>query len=652
MDTVNNAGPRRRLSLRRTLFFGLTLLTSLCASALLLDVLEANGLTAVEVVGLVLFFGLFTWIAGSLWTAIAGFVIRIAGRDPLALDAAEVAGRPLHVHTAVVMAVYNEDPDRVEAGLDAVWSSLAREPEQRWFDLFIMSDTTDPQIAAAEEAMWRRFVARYRGAERIFYRRRTDRSEHKAGNIADFVKRWGDNYECMVVLDADSVMTGPTLVTLARLMEAHAEIGILQTLPLPAGRETLFGRLIQFGSSVQSPMLTSGLAFWHAGESNYWGHNAIVRVKPFARYCALPRLSGRPPLGGNILSHDFVEAAFMRRAGFEVRQIADLGGSWEEVPANVIDFAKRDRRWTQGNLQHSRVLAFPGLHPLSRVHLLTGIISYVSSPMWLALLLLSSIVSAVEASKKPQYFLPGLRSLFPSWPQIRHGEITALMVLTLVVLLLPKVLGAILLTRDRPLLRQFGGGPRLVASLFVEQLFSVLLAPSMMLFHSTFVVQTLLGKAVSWNAQGRTDRGVTLREAFARQKWHLLLGLVWGAAMLRLAPQFFWWLTPVLVGLVGSVLVTAWTSRTSAGRLARRMGLLLTPAETAPPRELAAALSGAPPRDILSPYAEAAAPETVPPEALPEAAPGAALAPARKAGVPYRALPRTSPEHVEAGHGT
>ncbi|HYM29423.1 MAG TPA: hypothetical protein VET66_14830, partial [Steroidobacteraceae bacterium] len=168
MDTVNNAGPRRRLLLRRTLFFGLTLLTSLCASALLLDVLEANGLTAVEVVGLVLFFALFTWIAGSLWTAIAGFVIRVAGRDPLALDAAEVAGRPLHAHTAVVMAVYNEDPQRVEAGLDAVWSSLAREPEQRWFDLFIMSDTTDPQIAAAEEAMWRRFVARYRGAERIF----------------------------------------------------------------------------------------------------------------------------------------------------------------------------------------------------------------------------------------------------------------------------------------------------------------------------------------------------------------------------------------------------------------------------------------------------------------------------------------------------
>ena len=237
-------------------------------------------------------------------------------------------------------------------------------------------------------------------AGRVFYRRRLDRSERKAGNIAEFVRRWGAQYECMIVLDADSVMTGTALVTLARLMEAHPEIGILQSLPLPVGRETLFARLIQFGARLQSPMLSSGLAFWQLGESNYWGHNAIIRLRPFARYCVLPRLSGRPPLGGEILSHDFVEAAFMRRAGYEVRQVPELEGSWEEVPANVIDYAARDRRWTQGNLQHTRVLAFPGLHPLSRIHLLTGIVSYVSSPMWLALLLISSLLSAIEAGRQ------------------------------------------------------------------------------------------------------------------------------------------------------------------------------------------------------------------------------------------------------------
>lgn len=592
MDTLSARRPRpaARVRLRRTFFFGLTLLSAVGASALLLDILEANGLTGIELLGLALFFGLFAWIAGAFWTAIAGFAVQLLGRDRAGLDPAEVAGRPLYSRTAIVMPIYHEDPERVTAGLEAIWSSLARQTERAAFDLFILSDSCDPQIAAAEEAMYQRFVAHHQAVGRVFYRRRTDRSEHKAGNIADFVRRFGYGYECMIVLDADSIMTGEALVTLARLMEAHPEIGILQSLPLPVGRETLFARLIQFGARLQSPMLASGLAFWQLGESNYWGHNAIVRLRPFARYCRLPRLSGRPPFGGAILSHDFVEAAFMRRAGYEVRQLPDVIGSWEEVPANVIDYAVRDRRWTQGNLQHARVLHFPGLHPLSRIHFVTGILAYVSSPMWLALLLLSSVLSAVEAAKLPQYFLPGLHSL-PHWPQIRTGEALVLFVLTLVVLLLPKVLGAYLALRDRQLRRGFGGAGRLTASLLVEQLFSMLLAPSMMLFHSAFVAQTLLGRTVSWNAQARGDRGVTLLEAFRRQTWQLLFGVAWAVIMLRVAPQFFWWLTPVLAGLVLGVWLTVWTSHVSAGRLARRWGLLLTPEETAPPPELAA-LSG------------------------------------------------------------
>ena len=586
MDTLNSRAKRWHVRIRRTFFFGLTFASAVGASALLLDVLQANGLSGIELVGLVLFFGLFTWIAGALWTAIAGFAIQLRGRDYVGIDAASVAGRALHIRTAVCMPIYNEDPERVGAGLEAIWTSLLREPEQGAFDLFLLSDTADAQIAVEEEAMWRRFVARHNGEGRMFYRRRIDRSERKAGNIGDFVQRWGANYECMLVLDADSIMSGHALVTLARVMEAHPRLGILQSLPLPVGRETLFARLIQFGARLNSPMLSSGLAYWQVGESNYWGHNAIIRLRPFEQFCKLPHLSGKPPLGGHILSHDFVEAAFMRRGGFEVRQLPDLSGSWEEVPANVLDYAARDRRWTQGNLQHSRLIATPRLHYLSRIHLITGIVSYVSSPMWLALLLLSSVLSAIEAGRRPQYFLPGFRSLFPHWPQIRAGETAVLFVITFVVLLLPKILGYILALRDRQLRRGFGGSMRLAGSLLVEQLFSILLAPSMMLFHSTFVVQTLLGKSVSWDAQVRSDRGVTFREAFRRQKWHLLLGLVWGAIMFTKAPQFFWWLTPVLVGLIGGIPLTVMTSRTSAGLAARRWGLLLTPEETAPPPEL------------------------------------------------------------------
>ncbi|HLY51984.1 MAG TPA: glucans biosynthesis glucosyltransferase MdoH [Steroidobacteraceae bacterium] len=579
---------RWRTGARRGAFFVLTLLTGVCASALLHDVLAANGMGYVERLGLGLFFLLFTWISGALWTAIAGFLVRLAGGDPAGIDPREVQGRPLHGRIAIAMPIHNEDVRRVAAGLEAVWTSLAREAEAGAFDLFILSDTSDAQIAVAEELMWERLVEAHEAQRRIFYRRRLERSQRKAGNIADFVRRWGGNYECMVVLDADSVMTGGALVTLARLMEAHPQIGILQSLPLPMGRRSLFGRLIQFGSRLQSPMLTSGLAYWHLGESNYYGHNAIVRLRPWTEYCELPVLSGRPPLGGDILSHDFVEAAFMRRAGYEVRQLPDLGGSWEEVPANVIDYAARDRRWTQGNLQHARVLFLPGLHPMSRLHFLTGIMAYLSSPMWLALLLLSSLVSVREAAKAPSYFLSGFSSLFPLWPQMRHGETTLLFAITVMVLLLPKVLAAILAIRDPQSRRQFGGAGRVCASLLLEQFFSVLLAPAMMVFHSTFVMQTLLGRTVAWNAQDRSDRGVSLREAFARQKWQLVLGLLWGAALLFLARPFFWWLSPVLVGLVCGIGLTVWTSHASAGELALRLRLLLVPEETEPPEELIA----------------------------------------------------------------
>jgi len=586
MEPVNGAPGLVRL--RRTLFFGLTFLTAGGATALMGDALRANGLTASELLGLVLFYCLFAWIAGACWTALAGFMIRLTGKDPAALDPTTVSGRRLLCRTAIVMPVYNEDTPRVAAGLESTWSSLLREEDQAAFDLFVLSDTTDPVIAEAEEAMFRRLVLRYAAEGRLHYRRRTDRSGHKTGNIAEFVRRWGTRYDFMIVLDADSIMTGNALVTLARLMEAHPQLGILQSLPLPAGHETLFGRILQFGSRLQSPMLGSGLAFWQLGDSNYWGHNAILRLRAFTAHCELPRLRGTPPWGGEILSHDFVEAAFMRRAGYEVRQLPELEGSWEEVPGNILDYAARDRRWAQGNLQHLRLLNHPGLRFISRVHFVTGIMSYASSPMWLALLLLSSLLSIVETTRLPQYFLPGLRSLFPRWPEIRTGETTLLIAITLAVLLLPKLLGALLVIADGRTRRAFGGATRLCTSLLLEQSFSVLLAPTMMLFHATFVMQTLLGRSVSWNAQPRGERGVTFPEAFRRQKWQLITGLVWGVVIAEFAPHFFWWLTPVLAGLVCGIPLTVWTSRSRAGQRARRWGLFLVPEETEPPPELRA----------------------------------------------------------------
>ncbi len=592
MDTLNVDADAPQLRTvarrRRSAFFGLTVLTAASATWMMWSILAANGLNDLDRAGLVLFFVLFLWISTSFWTAIAGFAVRLRGRDPAQLRLPAGAVGALRARTAVIMPIYNEDTARVAAGLESIWASIARLPERAAFDLFILSDTRDSRIGAAEEQAWAELVARHEAAGRIFYRRRPENRGRKAGNIADFITTWGAAYDYAVILDADSIMSGEALRELVRLMEAHPRVGIIQALPLPAGRDTLFARLLQFATRLSSPMLASGLAYWQLGESNYWGHNAIVRVRAFAACCGLPRLPGAAPFGGDILSHDFAEAAFMRRAGWQVWLLPIEHGSWEEIPSNVIDYAARDQRWAQGNIQHLGLLPARGLHWLSRVNLVSGVLSYLASPLWLLELLLSSTVIILQAVHGHRYFLPGSYGLFPRWPHYRDGEIAALLTLTAVVLFLPKILAAVLALRDPALRRGFGGAARLGASVVLEQLFSVLLAPAMMLFHTAFVMATLAGRSVGWHAQERGDRRVGLGEALHRHVWHLLIGVVWGALILKLAPRYTGWLTPVLLGMILSVPLTMLTSSVRLGRWLRRHRLLLTPEETQPPAELAA----------------------------------------------------------------
>jgi len=612
-DAHGERSLRRQLLWRRSLFFGLTFLTALVAGFLMFDILKVNGQTVLNIIALPLFFVLFTWISGAFWTAVIGFILRLVGRDRTVLHSRDVASQRLRGRTAIVTPVYNEDTTHVFANADAIWSSLQQQPAAAAFDLFILSDTRVPEIAEAELAAWRVLVDRRRAEGRVFYRRRSDNVGRKAGNIAEFVGNWGGAYDYMIVLDADSIMSGQALVSMAQLLEAHPDVGIVQTLPLLAARDTLFARVLQFAVRISGLMLADGLAFWQLGESNYWGHNAILRLSAFAQHCALPRLPGSPPFGGDILSHDIVEAAFMRRAGFKVWLVPDITGSWEEVPSNVVDYAARDRRWAQGNLQHIGVLPLRGLHWLSRTHLLTGILSYVTSPLWLLVLIISSIVTCIQAVKGHQYFQPGAFSLFPTWPQYRDSEIAALLSMTAVVLLLPKMLGATLAIRDRALRAAFGGAPRIIGGFLFEQLLSMLLAPTMMLFHSEFVVRALLGRSVGWDAQARGDRGIGWREAFQRHKWHLFIGLAWGSTILVLAPNFIWWMSPVILGMLISVPFTVLTSRADLGRALRAHNWLLTPEETEQPPELAAAI-GARAR-ALSPLADdsGSEPMAVPP---------------------------------------
>jgi membrane glycosyltransferase len=334
------------------------------------------------------------------------------------------------------MPICNEDVDRVFAGLRATWESVKATGNAAHFDVYILSDSYNPDICVAEQKAWMELIAEVQGEGQIFYRRRRRRVKRKSGNIDDFCRRWGNQYSYMVVLDADSVMTGDCLSGLVRLMEANPNAGIIQSSPKASGMDTLYARCQQFATRVYGPLFTAGLHFWQLGESHYWGHNAIIRVQPFIEHCALAPLPGEGSFAGSILSHDFVEAALMRRAGWGVWIAYDLPGSYEELPPNLLDELKRDRRWCHGNLMNFRLFLVKGMHPVHRAVFLTGVMSYLSAPLWFMFLALSTALQVVHALTEPQYFLQP-RQLFPVWPQWRPELAIALFASTMVLLFLP-----------------------------------------------------------------------------------------------------------------------------------------------------------------------------------------------------------------------
>jgi membrane glycosyltransferase len=389
----------------------------------------------------------------------------------------------------------------------------------------------------------------------------------------------------MVVLDADSVMSGECLTTLVRLMEANPTTGIIQTAPRSAGRETLYARIQQFAGRVYGPLYTAGLHFWQLDESYYWGHNAIIRVAPFMRHCALGRLPGRGPLSGEILSHDFVEAALMRRAGWKVWMAYDLPGSYEEMPPNLLDELKRDRRWCKGNLINARLFLWGGLPPAHRAVFMTGIMAYVSAPLWLLSLGVSTAFVVLEAVVGPQYFAAP-RQLFPNWPEWDVDSAIGLAAGTAMILFLPKILGAVLVMVREP--RFFGGRLRVLGSLLIEIVFSALAAPIRMVFHTKFVIGALTGFGVQWKSPPREDTETAWGEAIQRHGFHTLIGIAWAGAVYYLAPSYTAWLLPIVGALALSIPISVYSSRVSLGRALWRAGLLVIPEESVPPRELRA----------------------------------------------------------------
>jgi membrane glycosyltransferase len=586
MQRLDEWAPGRALSVgscegsviaARIFVFSMTVLLTGFGTYEIYKVISTANITSLQIIFASLFALTFAWIAFSCASACLGFWQMATGRQGLPpLAPVDQTGR-----TALIMPVYNEDPKRVGAAFEKMGSEISRLGAADRFDIFILSDTRDLRIALDELHAVDRLKKAVFPHMRVYYRRRLENKHKKAGNIADFVTRWGGHYEHMIVLDADSTMSGETLLTLARAMTADPKAGIIQTVPALHRRNTLFARMQQFAGRVYGPVIAAGLAAWHGRDGNYWGHNAIIRTRAFAEAAGLPELTGRKPFGGHIMSHDFIEAALIRRAGFAVYMLPSLGGSYEEAPPSLDDLAGRDRRWCQGNLQHSKIVGAKGLHWASRAHLIQGIMSYLASPLWLLLLATGLGLSAVAQYTEPNYFPEGF-SLFPAWPVFDPERALRLFGYTMAILLLPKLLALILALSNRRLRKGCGGVAGLLASVVAETFISMLLSPVMMLIQSRFVFDILAGRDSGWNTQNRDDVAQPYRAALVRHAGHTVVGIVLAAVSFMISWQTFLWLSTIAVGLVLSSLVAWATGLVSLGVLARSWNLFRIPEESDP----------------------------------------------------------------------
>ncbi|MES2292847.1 MAG: glucans biosynthesis glucosyltransferase MdoH [Pseudomonadota bacterium] len=560
------------IAARRWLFLFLVIVSTAAAVIKLYQVLLVDGLDLLEFIFLGLFAILFGWITVSFWMAVFGAFARLIGARLLPLAESSTLSTS---RTAILMPIYNEDVARVFSGVQAIFDSVAA---TGGFDFFILSDSTDPANWIAEEVAWQNLRASLEPEARIFYRHRHRNIGRKSGNIQDFCENWGSHYDYMVVLDADSLMSGETLASLVRLMDANPRAALIQAPATLVGRSTLFARIQQFGSSAYGPTYNAGLAWLQGGQGNYWGHNAIIRVRAFQQHGGLPKLPGRPPFGGEIMSHDFVEAAFLQRAGWEVWMAPDLTGSYEEPPPTVYDHLKRDRRWMQGNLQHSRILLAQGLKLPSRLHLAMGIMSYLASPLWLLLLVVSALEMFVPEGIEPFTYAGRHPELALSVSQAT--PLLQLVTATLVLLYAPKLLALMVLLAQPDAVKAHGGAANILRSVVLESVFATLFAPVVMLTHSWFLLNIVLGRSTGWGTQTRDDRALPFWLVFKEYWPHTLIGALSAFILYRFAPDSLGWFVPLLLGMIVTIPLVQISSSLSLGAALARDHLFLVPSET------------------------------------------------------------------------
>src|SRR5436853_39674 len=553
-ETIRNV-VRDRLTAPRAILLCLTLSATATFAFVLYQVLSVVHLTPLQAVFLVLCTLCFAWIALGTASALLGFLANLRSGTMLP----SIHETPHPHRTALLFPIYQEDAARVAATIEAIASELVALGKGAGFDFFVLSDSRTSEAKARELRAVRLLRRALPSDVHVYYRARSENIGKKAGNIADWVERFGGAYEFFIILDADSVMSGALIVQLAGLMARDPRTALIQTVPRLVGANTLFARLQQFAVGFYGPVIAAGFAAWHQGSGNYWGHNAILRTRAFAQSAGLPTLPGNPPLGGHIQSHDFVEAAFLRRAGWQVCMLPELQGSYEGCPPTLIDVAVRDRRWAQGNFQHLRIVRAGGLPWVTRLHLAMGTSTYLASALWALSLVIGVVLSVQSAYTLPVYF-PDEKTLFPVWPVIDPTKALYLFLGTVAVVLLPKVLGvASALIRRDPAARNTG--PFLLGAA-IETLFSILIAPILMLTQTSAVLEILRGKDAGWAVQRRDGESPPLSEVIRFHKWHVVTGAALAVICGLVSLYVFSWMAPIILGQLLAMGLSLVTSRT------------------------------------------------------------------------------------------
>jgi membrane glycosyltransferase len=545
---------------RRVFFAAANLVTYGAMLGGLAHAIGGSGLALVLVVAFAVFA---PWSVLGFWNAAIGLTLLFSARRGVRANTAA------RLRTAIVMTVRNEDPERAVARLRVVQRSIDATGEGDRFGFFLLSDTSDPEIAANEEAAMVAWRAEAAGAERLHYRRRDRNAGFKAGNVMEFCRLWADEFPLMVTLDADSLMSGGAVLDLVGIMQANPAFGIVQGLVTGLPSASVFARMFQFGMRHGMRSYTVGQAWWTCDCGPFWGHNAIIRTAPFRDYCDLPVLPGRPPFGGHLLSHDQVEATLMRRAGYEVRLQAVAGGSWEDNPPTVLEYIRRDLRWCQGNLQYLRLLGTPGLRPVSRFQLCWAILMFVSIPAWTAMMTLLPVAAWA------------LRNVQGAWLVVLYWAY-------MLMYFSPKLAGYLHTAASRRRRGRYGGLARFSAGVVCELIFSLLQFSVTSLHVTGFIGAMLLGRSARWSGQVRDTRTVSWLEA-ARALWPQTgFGVVLHAALFAVAPGILPWALPFSLGYLVAIPFAVLTASPQFGIWCARHGVCAVPEERDPPAELAA----------------------------------------------------------------